>query len=217
MRHKETIGMTWSAVTRMARRTCAAAAIAGACGCGSSATPPSTPTPAPMLRADVTDPIGDTVPDARVPVPPDLVRATATVENGNLTLVVSLAPGTFDRQTTRVVALFDTDQNPATGIRQQNGLGADFGLDFFPGAGRTTIVRADEPGCAARQSCFVDAGSASIAILSDGMQAVVPLSAIGSASGRLSFQMSSYVVVSPTASVTFDFLPDVSLAPARVQ
>jgi hypothetical protein len=101
------------------RRLCAAAAIGGACACGSSTTPPSTPTPAPpALRADVTDPVGDTASDSRVAVAPDLVRATATAENGNLTLVVSFAPGTFDRQTTRVAALFDTDLNPATGIRQ---------------------------------------------------------------------------------------------------
>jgi len=216
MKHKETMVRTWRTLTRISRRVCVSAAIAGAWGCGSSTTPPTTPTPT-ALRADVTDPIGDTATDARVPVPPDLVHASATVESGNLTLVVSFAPGTFDRQTTRVAALFDTDLNPATGIRQQNGLGADFALDLFPAGGQATISRADEAGCAARRDCFVSAGSASMAILGDGMQVVVPLSAIGAGSGRVSFQVISYVAVSPTTSVTFDYLPDVNLAPARVQ
>jgi hypothetical protein len=217
MNHKETMAMTWRMpLPWILRMTCVAAAIVGASGCGSSTTPPSTPTPA-ALRADVADPIGDTVSDSRVAVAPDLVRATATVENGTLTLVVSFAPGTFDRQTTRVAALFDTDQNPATGIRQQDGLGADFGLDLFPGAVQATITRADEAGCAARQACFVNAGSASISILTDGMQVVVPLSAIGSTTGRINFLVNTYVIVAPLTPVLFDYLPDINLAPVRVQ
>ncbi|HMF94437.1 MAG TPA: hypothetical protein VKE96_09095 [Vicinamibacterales bacterium] len=220
MGHKEIMVRVCGAVKRTLPRICGAAAIVGACGCGSSTTRPSTPTStsAPSaLRADVTDPIGDTPSDARVPVAPDLVRATAAVDGGNLTLVVSFAPGTFNRQTTRVAVLFDTDQNPATGIRQQDGLGADFGLDLFPGGGLATITRADEAGCAARQSCFVNVGSASMTILTDGMQAVVPLGAIGAASGRLGFVVNSYVLVAPLTPVVFDYLPDITLAPARVQ
>jgi hypothetical protein len=200
---------------RVWRLALAAAAIAVVSACSSATTPAPTPTPA--IRADVTDATGDAAPDARVAVAPDLVRATASVENGTLTLVVSFAPGTFDRQTTRVAALFDTDQNPATGIRQPDGLGADYGLDLFPAASQATITRADEAGCAARNACFVTAGSASITVLADGIQAVVPLSAIGSSSGRLSFLINTYVLVAPLTPVLFDYLPDANLAPARVQ
>jgi hypothetical protein len=218
MNHKETVVMTWRTLSRTCRTTCAAAAVVGACGCSSSTTPPATPTPTPTtLRADVTDPVGDTASDSRVAVAPDLVRATATVENGNLTLVVSFAPGSFDRRTTRVAALFDSDQNGATGIRQQDGLGADYGLDLFAGAAQATITRADEAGCAAHTTCFVDAGSASMTILTDGLQVVVPLSAIGSATGRVNFLINAYVTVAPLTPVLFDYLPDLALAPARVQ
>jgi hypothetical protein len=217
MNHKEVMA-NWSSRSRTCRLLCAAAAIAGASACGSSTAPPASPTPTPTtLRADVTDPAGDAASDSRVAVAPDLLRATATAENGNLTLVVSFVPGTFDRQTTRVAVLLDTDQNPATGIRQPDGLGADFALDLFPAAAQAIVRRADEAGCAARQACFVDAGAASISILGDGVQAVVPLAAIGAASGRVSFQLNAYVTFPPLASVTFDFLPDASLAPARVQ
>ena len=202
---------------RVRRLALAAAAIAVVSACSSATTPSPAPTPTPAIRADVTDATGDAAPDARVAVAPDLVRATASVENGTLTLVVSFAPGTFDRQTTRVAVLFDTDQNPATGIRQQDGLGADYGLDLFPAAPQATITRADEAGCAARSACFVTAGSASITVLADGIQAVVPLSAIGSSTGRLSFLINTYVLVAPLTPVLFDYLPDANLAPARVQ
>jgi len=204
-------------IARVGRATCVAAAVVGASACGNSPAP-SAPAPiASTLRADVTDPIGDTVSDPRVPVAPDLTRATATVENGNLTLVVSFAPGTFDRQTTRVVALIDADQSPATGIRLPDGLGADFAVDLFPAAGRSTVSRADEAACLAGQACYVDVGPASLTIQTDGMQVVVPLSAINTSSGRIAFQLHAYVAVTPTASVTFDYLPDNTLAPARVQ
>jgi hypothetical protein len=192
-----------------------AAAITTA-ACGGSQSAPTAPAST-ALRADVTDPVGDTLSDPRQPVAPDLVRATATVENGSLTLVVSFAPGTFDRQTTRVAVLLDTDQNPATGIRQGTVLGADFALDLFAPNNQTTITRADEAGCAARQSCFVSAGSSTLTVLPDALQAVVPLSALGNTTGRVAFFVNSYVIVAALTPTPFDWLPDTNLAPARTQ
>ena len=191
-----------------------AAITAGACG-GSQSAPTAPASTA--LRADVTDPVGDTVSDSRLPVAPDLVHAVATVENGSLTLVVSFAPGTFDRQTTRVSVLLDTDQNPATGIRQVTALGADFTLDLFAPSNQTTIGRADEAGCAARQSCFVTTGSSALTLLPDAMQAVVPLSALGNTSGRIAFVVNAYALVATLTPVLFDWLPDTNLPAARTQ
>ena len=189
-----------------------------AAGCGGSSTAPSTTTTPPAaLRADINDPIGDTLPDARIAVPPDLVHATITVAAQNLTLVVSFAPGTLNRQTTRLTALFDTDLNATTGIRQADGVGADYGLDFDANAGQATILKADAVGCAAGRSCFANVASTAITFVADGMQASAPLSALGGADGRMTFELTSYAIVAPLTPVAFDFLPDINLAPARVQ
>jgi len=197
-------------------RAVVVAAAISAAACGGSPSGPTAPAST-ALRADVADPVGDTMSDPRMPVAPDLVRATATVENGNLTLVVSFAPGTFDRQTTRVAVLLDTDQNPATGIRFGAALGPDFALDLFAPNNQTTIVKADEAACAAQQSCFVNSGSSTLTVLSDALQAVVPLSAIGNTTGRIAFAVNSYVIVAALTSVLSDWLPDTSLPPARTQ
>ena len=207
----------WSDVlTRDGWRAVVVAAAIIAASCGGSQSAPTAPAST-TLRADVADPVGDTLSDPRLPVAPDLVHATATVENGSLTLVVSFAPGTLDRQTTRVAVLLDTDQNPATGIRQGTTLGADFALDLFAPNNQTTITKADEAGCAARQSCFVNSGSSALTVLPDAMQAVVLLSALGNASGRMTFVVNSYVVVAALTPTPFDWLPDTNLAPARTQ
>jgi hypothetical protein len=203
-------------LARECRRAVVAAAAIIAAACGGSQSAPTAPAST-TLRADVTDPVGDTLSDPRLPVAPDLVHATATVENGSLTLVVSFAPGTFDRQTTRLAVLLDTDQNPATGIRQGTTLGADFALDLFAPNNQTTITKADEAGCAARQSCFVNSGSGTLTLAADAMQAVIPLSALGNTSGRMTFFVNSYVIVAALTPTPFDWLPDTNLAPARTQ
>ena len=197
---------------------CAVVAVAAiiATACSGSQSAPTAPAST-ALHADVSDPVGDTLSDPRLPVAPDLVHATATVENGNLTLVVSFAPGTFDRQTTRVAVLLDTDQNPATGIRQGTALGADFSLDLFAPNNQTTITKADEAACAARQSCFVTSGSSTLAVLPDAMQALVPLSALGNSSGRMAFIVNAYVIVAPLTPTPFDWMPDANLPPAHTQ
>ena len=195
--------------------TCAIAA--GACSGSSTAPSTTTATATTPLRADVSDPAGDVQADARIAVPPDLVRTTISVASQTLTMVVSLAPGTLNRQTTRVTALFDTDLNPGTGIRQTDGIGADYGLDFDAAGGQATIVKADPAGCAAGRSCFTNVGTAAITFTGDAMQAALPLSSIGSADGRMTFEVTSYAIVAPLTPVAFDFLPDITLAPARVQ
>jgi hypothetical protein len=196
------------------RTACAAALLLAATACTSStAAPSSTQT----VRGDVSDPAGDTLSDPRVPVAPDLVRATADVAAGNITFVLQFAPGTLDRQTTRVSVLLDTDQDGSTGIRQAGGIGADYNIDVAAATSQAAITRADPVSCAAQLSCFVAAGSVAVTFTSDSVQVGVPLSLLGSDDGRLSFQASAYALVAPLTPVVFDSIPNSGLPPARVQ
>jgi hypothetical protein len=193
-----------------------AAILCAAVGCGGpSTTAPSTTSA--TLHGDVTDPVGDALSDPRVPVSPDLVRATADVKAGNITFVVQLAPGTLDRESTRVSVLLDTDQNASTGIRQSDGIGADYGIDLVASTNQAAITKADPAGCAAHLSCFNAVGSAPITVVPDGMQVIVPLSTLGTGDGHMSFQVSVYVLVAPLTPVVFDFMPDNNLPPGRVE
>jgi hypothetical protein len=131
--------------------------------------------------------------------------------------VIQFASGTFDRPTTRVAVLLDTDQNGSTGIRQPNGVGADYDIDLAAGAGEATIGRADTVGCAAHASCFNTFAAISIGFVQDGMQVIVPLSLLGGDDGRMSFHLSSYVLVAPLTAVTVDFMPNTTLPPGRTQ
>jgi len=185
-----------------------------AIGCSSTTTAPSATSE--RLHGDISDPVADALSDSRVAVAPDLVHATADVSGGNITFVVLLASGTFDRQITRVSVLLDTDQDGSTGIRQPDGLGADYDIDLA-GTGQATIMKADAVGCAARLPCFTAVGSAPIVIVPDGMQVTVALSLLGNDEGRMSFQLNANVLVAPLTAVISDFMPDINLPPARVQ
>jgi hypothetical protein len=202
--------MRWSWHT-----TCIATLFFTAISCGGSTTAPSTTSV--TLHGEVSDPVGDALSDPRVPVPPDLVHTTADVVAGSITFVVQLAPGTLDRQTTRVAILLDTDQDPSTGIRQQDGIGADYSIDMAASTSQAAVTKADQAGCAAHLSCFNAVGSAPITFVADGMQVTVALALLGNANGRMSFQLSSYVLVAPLTPVIFDWMPDNNLPPGRVQ
>ena len=196
-----------------------------AVGCGlppgpSATTPPGTSsgTSTATLHADVTDPAGDVLKDSRVPVPPDLIRATADISDMNVTFSIQFAPGTLDRRSTRVSVLLDTDLYASSGIRVSDGIGADYGLDLDTSRSLATVTRADPSGCAAQHSCFIPVGAtASIAFTTDRMQVTVPLSSLGSSDGRMAFEMHAYVLVDPTTPVVFDLMPDASQPPGRIQ
>jgi hypothetical protein len=200
---------------RWHRVTCLAVLLPGLIGCSRSTSPaPSLTT---GLHGEVTDPTGDAVSNPRVAVTADLVRATADVAAGNLTVVVQFAPRTLDLQSTRVSLLLDVDRDGSTGIRQGDGIGADFAVDLVAATGQAAITKADPAGCAARQSCFTPAGSTTIGIGTDSLQVVVPLSSLGGVDGRLNFQMNAYALVAPGTTVIFDFMPDNNQPPGRVQ
>jgi hypothetical protein len=197
------------------------ALIVAAASCGGSSTAPAI-APAP-LHGETDDAIGDTFTFVNgVPVPPDLVHATADVTAGNIAFVIQLAPGTLDRQTTRLSILLDTDQTAVTGIRQQNDLGADYGIELAASTGQATITKANGVGCAIPApvpACFTQIGSASINVGQDVIQVTVPLSLIGNDDGRLSFQVFSSTVVStsPLSVIGTDAMPNVTAPAARVQ
>jgi hypothetical protein len=185
-----------------------------AVGCGST-TSPTTATAA--LHGEVTDPAGDAMPDPRIDVAPDLIRATADVASGNITFVVQFAAGTFNRQTTFSSIVLDTDQDRTTGIAQPDGMGADYSVILSASTSQALIGKADPASCAVRlTSCFATAGSAPITVISDGFQATIPLALLGGDDGRMNFLVTSYVMVAGTAIVV-DIMPEYAQAPGRVQ
>jgi hypothetical protein len=194
-----------------------AALVIAAAACGLPPGPSDSPSSSSGLRGEITDPAADTQPDARVRIAPDLIRATADVGGGNITLVIQFASGTFDHQTTRVSVLLDTDLNMSTGIAPRQGLGADYGIDLSAATTLANVTRADPSGCAAQLSCFNVVGSAPITVGTDSMQVVVPLSLLGNADGRMAFAMNSYVLVATATAVVFDFMPDANQVPGRIQ
>jgi hypothetical protein len=202
-------------MARRGRTPFVAALFLTAVSCTGSTTAPSTTST--TLHGEVVDPIGDALSDSRVPVSPDLVRATADVSAGNITFVIQLASGTLNRQTTRVSVGLDTDQDGSTGIGQSSGFGADYGIDLAASTGQVAILKADPVGCAAHLSCFSAVGSVPLSFVLDGMQVTVSLSLLGNDDGRMSFRLNSNVLVTPLTSVVFDFMPDNNLPPGRVQ
>ena len=188
--------------------------------CGGSTASPSVTSPA--LHGEANDAKGDAIAGGGIATAPDLVHATADVAAGNITFVIQFAPGTFDRQSTRVSVLLDTDQDGSTGIRQLNALGADYSIDLSASTSQATIMKADAASCAALLTCFNAVGSQAVTFVQDGMQVIVPLSLLGNDDGRMSFQIFASILVSssppalPTALIV-DVMPDVAAAPARVQ
>jgi hypothetical protein len=178
--------------------------------CGSSSTSPSISLG--TFHVDVTDPVGDVVIDRRIAVSPDLVEATADATASNVTFVIRFAPGTLDRQTTRVTVLIDSDRNGSTGISQGNGLGADYALDLTAITSQAAITKADPVGCAARQSCFTPIGSVAMDVTADSMLVTVPLATLAGADGRMCFQIRSYILFGTGDPVVFDSLPDSGFA-----
>ena len=147
-----------------------------------------------------------------------MVRGTVDVIGGSITFTVQFAPGTLDRQTTRLTIELDTDQNPSTGITGASGLGIDYVLDIW--AARTTqalIQQAMPTTCFSGGVCYTDVGTASLSLGTDSMAATVPLAALGNASGRLNYRVFAYASPqSTTPTVTADVMPDINLPPTHV-
>jgi hypothetical protein len=145
------------------------------------------------------------------------VHATLDVGSGAVTLAIQFAPGTLDRQSTRLSIELDTDQSPATGIVGAAGLGIDYVLDMWAPTNQTKVQQAMPAACAAGGSCYADVGTVALTFGVDSMAATVPLALLGNASGRLNYRVFAYASPqSTTPTVVADVMPDINLAPAHV-
>jgi hypothetical protein len=169
------------------------------------------------FHVEVTDPVGDAVASPGVPNSPDLVHGTVDVIGGSITFTIQFAPGTLDRQTTRLTIELDTDQNPSTGITGASGLGIDYILDMWAARTTQTLIQQAMPTtCSSGGVCYMDVGTASLSLGTDSMAATVPLATLGSASGRVNYRVFAYASQSTTPTVVADVMPDINLSPAHV-
>jgi hypothetical protein len=95
-------------------------------------------------------------------------------------------------------------------------MGADYSVIVSAATGQALIGKADPAACAARLTCFATAGSTPITVVTDGFQASIPLALLGGDDGRMSFLVTTYVMVAGSAIVV-DVMPEYALAPGRVQ
>lgn len=192
----------------------------------SACLPKTSPLPGNGLTAEITDRRGDARASARVPTPPDFIRATAIVRDGAFTLTVSFAPGTLSDQTAIRVYL-DTDEDAATGtvafFRDSRPIGADY------------VIRPLQPINPARASLTHEAApnqSVFRGVLDvtspapDQRRFVVPLARLGHDDGRLRFKLECDQVVEQsqeglksTATVLthLDEMPDAGDPPGIVR
>lgn len=161
-------------------------------GCGGSPAVPSL-----VLHGEVADPAGDAPTTAEVPRPPDLVRATVDVTAGVATFALRFAPP-FDISTTLLDIFVDTDQNANTGV-PGDGMGADYDI------GPAVVTRLGATSAVA--------GAATFVLLADGLDISVALAVLGGDDGRMTFKVRAH----HAAQAAFDSMPDIGLAPARVQ
>ncbi|MFY9555446.1 MAG: DUF11 domain-containing protein [Blastocatellia bacterium] len=141
-----------------------------------------------------------------------------TVSKGNLQIRVRLAPGAFNSDTTFVQFALDTDQNPATGHPGVNNLGTlDAGIigsEFLVNmgsafhAGSAKVFKYVGPPI----NTFASVASFPVTFSQDGMDAIIPLSAVDNDDGRLNFKVNASVQIGPNAFTSIlDFMPNVGL------
>jgi len=145
----------------------------------------------------------------------------ASAGNGNLTLSVQFAPGTFDPATTHALFNLDIDENPATGFQGIDNGGRDVGvlgveyLVFLGSAsegGNATIMRFNGEG-------FSTIGTAPVSFSINGMDVVIPLSLLGNDDGQVTFRVEVQTQTSPSPAYTgvLDWMPDFTLPPGRLE
>ena len=195
-----------------------AATVILTAACASQPTSPTgTPSPS-SFQAEVTDPLGDVVPTAGVPHPPDLIHGSVNVSSGTITFTLQFAPGTLDRQSTNIVINLDTDQNPSTGQPALSGGGTDYQVGRTAGT-MVGFVARYSPTCATGGSCFTTVGQVPFSFGTDTFTLSVPLSMLANASGRTNYQVFAYVAdVLPGGTLTSvgDAMPDNGLPLAHL-
>jgi hypothetical protein len=191
--------------------------------CGGSGTSPSATPPITTLTGTVTDPAGDAVPRPGIAVSPDLVAAVIEVSAGNLTLTVTLAPGTLAQTQTLISTVLDTDENPATGspgidsgFTDSSLIGTDYVINAVAprGSGQAVILKA-----VGNAYQFTTVGTAAVSFpAADQLRVTVPLSMLGNDDGRLKFKVTSaqYLTDTSTTGIT-DYMPNAGVAAGVVR
>jgi hypothetical protein len=205
------------------RASAAVLLIVVAGGCGSSTTSGPTAPTVTTMTGTVTDPAGDALPRPGVAVTPDLVGATIEVNGGNLTLTVTLAPGTLSQTQTLISATLDTDENPNTGAPGIDSgatdaalMGADYVINAVIPRNSTQALVLRAIGNAYQ---FTTAGTASVSFPSGNqVRVTVPLSLLGNDDGRMKFKVvcSQYLTDTTLTGIT-DFMPDPGQSPGVVR
>ena len=182
--------------------------------CATSSTAPSTTAAVAPLHAAISDPVGDAVADPRIAISPDLASATADVAAGEITFVIRFAPGTVDRLTTWVRVELDTDQDSATGNREQNGMGSDYTLLMLANGTRASVQKY---GYTAGGTCSSCVGDLPMTFIADTVQVTVPLSMLGDdRDGHMNFLVKTWAVVGTASLVGWDSMPNDDLLPGRI-
>ena len=174
----------------------------------------------------VQDATGDAVLGGGPAPAPDLVSATLTVNQGNLNISVRYAPGTFNVTSTKLGLSIDIDENPATGSPGvDSGCSNDatsMGTDFIINTGGVldggnVFVYPHAGGC---NNWGPRSNVGTRTLVTDGVDLVVPLSALGNDSGRLKFKVvaaTSIPDTCPTCSTSVqDYMTDIGQPPGQV-
>ena len=170
----------------------------------------------------VSDPDHDATPSSNTDPDPDLVSAAVNSDGTNLLLQVRYKPGTFDSSVALAQFMLDTDRNPATGhpgsdadcVNDNGIIGGDFLVVMGAYLGTTAQVFQYQGTC----NSFALVGTGTTTYVTDGMDASVPLSALGGSNGRLNFKVTMAEQIGPNAFTgVLDYMPDVGLPAAQVR
>ena len=133
------------------------------------------------------------------------------VSGGNVTFTASFAQGTFDPQTTWLFIEVDSDQNPSTGV-PTSGLGMDYFVSMSGMPGTATVYR-----CPSRSaSCPEAVGTPTVSLMTNGVVIAMPLSFLGFR-GNDQVRFDFRIYSSPPGGFgPYDYMPDLTLAPAHV-
>jgi len=173
------------------------------------------------LRGSVSDPAGDA--RSTSAIPPDLVSATIEVASGLVTITIGVAPGTVSQSDVYIVAILDTDQNPATGYPGVTSGAIDstlIGGDYLvripnaPGGAAADIARATSA------TAITSVGSTPATFSATQIQLRFSLALLGGTDGHMKFKVVSAQFLNNSVNNTTgvaDIMPDAGLAPGIVQ
>jgi hypothetical protein len=154
----------------------------------------------------ITDPAGDATHVAGAGISPDIVCASATYDKSNLTLTVTFAPNTFHKSTTTVqFALLPGSKHPPAGK-------GDYG-NYYVNAG--SLFYGNKTQDFEYLPKFVYTASGVTKYYDNGLQAVVPLTAVGG-SGQLYFEVVDQTYTPRTCHSCFTTILDYAPNPSAV-